>query len=162
MGNVFSGLFFFLLGYGLKDKEKSYALIIVAVVVFLIFIIGHCTRLIDFPYLYMHANSMYNGNYLLFYPMAVAGIIISNNLFRKIYAKNLYSFIILEYIGRNSMNIYVTHWILLVLVSFIAKSLFHIESAAILFYCFLGASIIFLPIICYFMNKIGEQNKMVK
>jgi fucose 4-O-acetylase-like acetyltransferase len=110
----------------------------------------------------MYANTMYKGNYILFYPMAIAGIIVTNNMFRIIYANSNYRFIILEYIGRNSMNIYVTHWILFVLVSFIAKSLLHIESAAILFYCFLAASIIFLPIICYFMNKIGKQNKMAK
>ena len=151
MGNVFSGLFFFLLGYWLKGKEESTKLIILSAFIILVFIIAHFTKLIDFPYLYMHANKMYSGNYLLFFLMAVAGIIVTNNLFRICYTR--FRLKILEYIGRNSMNFYVTHWILFVLVSFIAKNLFHVESDGINFLLLLGASILFLPIISNFINK---------
>lgn len=151
MGNVFSGLFFFLLGYWIKGKEDTTLLIILSTCIILIFIIAHFTGLIDFPYLYMHANKMYYGNYVLFFPMAVAGIVVTNNLFRICYTR--YCLKILEYIGRNSMNIYVTHWILFVLVSFIAKNLLHIESEGIHFLLLLGTSIIFLPVICNFINN---------
>lgn len=151
VGNIFSGLVFFLLGYWLKGKEDTTLLMIFPAFILLFFIIAHFTGLIDFPYLYMHANKMYNGNYVLFFLMAVAGIVVTNNLFKICYTR--FSIKILEYIGRNSMNIYVTHWILFVLVSFIAKNLLHVESDGIHFLLLLGTSIIFLPIICNFLNK---------
>lgn len=151
VGNIFSGLFFFLLGYWLKGKEDTTLLIILPAFIMLVFIIAHFTGLIDFPYLYMHANKMYNGNYVLFFIMAVAGIVVTNNLFKISYTS--FSIKILEYIGRNSMNIYVTHWILFVLVSFIAKNLLHVESDGIHFLMLLGTSIIFLPVICNFINN---------
>ena len=106
-----------------------------------------------FPYLYMHANDMNCGNYLLFYPMALAGIIMTNNIFRilcdriKIRA--------LEYIGRNSMVFYVTHWIVFTIVLFATKYYFNIESPFEQFCILLGASIVLLPAICHFMNKKG-------
>jgi len=157
MGNVFSGLFFFLLGYWLKGKDDTTILILLSAFILLVYIIAHFTGIIDFPYLYMHANKMYIGNYVLFYPMAVAGIVATNYLFRICYTR--FSLKILEYIGRNSMNIYVTHWILFVLVSFIAKNLLHVESDGIHFILLLGTSIIFLPIICNFINKITHTTK---
>lgn len=150
-GNVFSGLFFFLLGYWLKNKEEAMAIILLSAFIMLAFIIAHFTRLIDFPYLYMHANKMSSGSYVLFFPMATAGIVVINYLFRICYTR--YSLNIFEFIGRNSMIIYVTHWILFVLVSFIAKNLFHVESNGIHFLMLLGASIVFLPTICILQTK---------
>ena len=162
-GNIFSGMFFFLMGYWLKDKEDNSKLFLTSIIVFgsvLLAYIGGLTM--DFPYLYMHANKMYRGDYVLFYPMALAGIIMTNNVFRIV--SKYVRFQILGYIGRNSMNFYVTHWILFVAVSFIAKSTFHIDSSFLLFILLLCSSVVFLPLISksidtlkannYYLNKI--------
>lgn len=145
-GNVFSGMCFFLLGYWLKDKEKNRRLVLSSIFFFVLVVSAYCLEWInDFPYLYMHANTMYNGNYILFYPTAIAGIIIINNLFRLLckYVR----FRILEYIGVNSMDYYTTHWILFVVVTFIVKFVFNIKDPFMLFIVLLCASISILPLI---------------
>ncbi len=145
-GNVFAGLCFFFLGYWLKETEQKRWVFIVSILVFGLVLCAYLFGLTDdFPYLYMHANKMYRGNYLLFFPMAVAGIIITNNIFR-ILCKHI-RFRILGYVGFNSMNFYVTHWILFTIVVFVSKTVFRIEEPLYLFWILVGSSIIFLPLI---------------
>lgn len=156
-GNIFSGLFFFLMGYWLKNKEDNPKLFLTSIIVFgcvlLAYLVGW---IIDFPYLYMHANKMYRGDYVLFYPMALAGIIVTNNVFR-IVSKHV-RFKILGYIGRNSMNFYVTHWILFVVVTFVAKTVCRIDSSSLLFILLLCSSIIFLPLISRSIDTLKLRN----
>ena len=99
----------------------------------------------DYCTVYVWLSARYGGRSFSwwFYPITAAIIIVTNNLFIILFTNSILVYIILESICRNSMNIYLSHWILFVLVSFIIKSLLHIESAAIQFYCFLAASIIF-------------------
>ena len=157
-GNHFSGLCFFLLGYWLKDKEQNKLLFLISTVIYVLVVFAFFADVIDgFPYLYMHANKMYCGSYLLFYLMALAGIIMTNNVFR-ILSKHV-RFNILEFIGRNSMNFYVTHWILIVLVTFMSKSVFRVNSSAILFWALLCSSIIFLPLISKSIDSLKLHNK---
>lgn len=157
-GNIFSGMFFFLMGYWLKDKEDNSKLFLTSIIVFGCVILSCLIGwIMDFPYLYMHANKMYRGDYVLFYPMALAGIIMTNNVFR-IVSKHV-RFHILGYIGRNSMNFYVTHWMLLVVVSFFAETIFGIDSSGLLFLLLLSSSIIFLPLISNSIDLLKLHNK---
>lgn len=95
------------------------------------------------------------GSYLLFYPTALAGIIMTNGIFK--YLCKFVEFRILEYIGVNAMNFYVTHWILFVFVIFIAKHFFNIDSPVIIFTILLGASILLLPIISEILNALKAK-----
>lgn len=154
-GNVFSGTCFFLLGYWLKGKENNKILFVISILFFALVFLAYCLGwLSDFPYLYMHANRMYRGNYLLFFPTALAGIIMTNNLFR-ILCKRV-RFRVLEYIGKNSMTFYTTHWILFIVVSFVAKYFFNLETPIILFFILIGSSIIFLPLINVFIKSLKK------
>lgn len=153
-GNFFSGMCFFLLGYWLKKKEKKNFIFLFAFLFYGLVICAYFGGWIkDFPYLYMHANRMYKGNYLLFYPMALAGIILTNNIVYRLC--NYMKFSVLNYIGRNSMTFYTTHWILFTFVTFIAKYLFDVNEPVILFLILLISGIIFLPMI----NKIINYRK---
>ena len=158
-GNVFSGLCFFLLGYWLKEKENNRWIFATSTFFFVLIICAYSFKWIDdFPYLYMHANSMYNGNYLLFYPTALAGIIMTNNFFNFLYKR--WSSRLLEYIGVNAMTLYTTHWILLVVVLFVATFLFEIKEPVRLFEILLIACIIFLPLITEIVNyTYNKQSK---
>ena len=100
---------------------------------------------------------MNSGNYLLFYPTALAGIIMCNHGMRILYKyKDL---CVLEYIGRNSMYLYVTHWILFTMVSFVSKFFFHVDLPLILFVILLCSSVLFLPIIIKLIEIV--KNKYV-
>ena len=157
LGNIFSGMFFFLMGYYLKDKEDNIELFLTSIIVFGCVLLAYFVGwIMDFPYLYMHANKMYRGDYVLFYPMALAGIIMTNNVFR-IVCKYV-RFYILGYIGRKSMYFYVTHWILFIAVVFIAKSIFHIGSAFHLFIILLCSSVVFLPLISRSIDALKSSN----
>ena len=155
-GNAFSGLCFFLLGYWLKNKESNSWLFVFSTVSYGLVVAAYFVGWIDdFPYLYMHANKMYNGNYLLFYPTAIAGIIMVNNFFRLLCKR--VKFCALEYIGLNSMTFYTTHWILFVLVTFVTKYIFHVQKPYVLFTVLLCASIILLPVLIETINCIRNK-----
>lgn len=148
------------MGYWLKNKESNRWLFVLSTVFFGLVVAVYCLGWIDdFPYLYMHANKMYNGNYLLFYPTAIAGIIMINNVFR-ILCKRV-RFRPLEYIGLNSITFYTTHWILFVLVSFVTKHIFHVQNQYVLFTVLLCASTILLPGIVEIIN-IVRYKKQIK
>lgn len=157
-GNVFSGMCFFLWGYWLNDKESNRVIFFLSAL-FYTFVIIACFMewISDFPYLYMHANKMHKGNYLLFFPTALAGIIIINNLFR-ILCKYI-KFRVLEYIGKNSMTFYTTHWILLVIITFGANYFFNLNESHIIFLVLLVASVMLLPLISEFIKSLKIQRK---
>ncbi len=143
-GNLFSGTCFFMLGYWIKDREGNRLLFSLSSLTYCMVLIASTAGWIDeFPYLYMHANKMVSGNYLLFYPTALAGIIMTNNIFR-ILCEHV-KFRVLSYIGVNSMYFYVIHWILFTVVLFVAKYYFNIQSPFEQFILLLGSSIVLLP-----------------
>ena len=156
IGNILSGLCFFLLGYWLRDKEKRTRLFIISVLVYFSIVFASSANLIDgFPYLYMHANKMYSGNYLLFFPMALAGIIMTNNVFR--YLCKHMNIRIFEYVGQNSMNFYVTHWILFTIVVFVAKYFFDIVHQTSLMLLLVVTSVVILPLLSMLINSLKTK-----
>lgn len=158
-GNIFSGLFFFLFGYLLKNKESNKVIFGISGLVYVI-IVGVCflgySR--GLPLLYMLANKMLSGNYLLFFPMALASIIIINNVFRFIEKRGwLKCFFYFEFFGKNSMNIYITHWILLTFALYIIKSVFTIEQSYIQIIILVCVSLVCLPFISIIINLLKAK-----
>ena len=150
-GNFFSGLCFFLLGYWFKDKEQKKTTLFLSTLFYFGVIGAFYIGKIGFPVLYMHANKMFSGNYILFYPFALAEIVMINNIFH--YLCKHIKFNILEYVGQNAMYYYVTHWILLILIAFIAKVVFHIERPLYLLIMLSVTCLIFLPFIICFIKS---------
>lgn len=158
-GNVFSGMCFFLLGYCLKEKEKNVYIFVLSTITYgFVFFAYYFGWINKFPYLHMHANNMYSGNYLLFFPVALSGIIMTNNIFR-ILCKFM-RFRVLEYIGSNSIHFYVTHWILLSLLVFVSSFFLKISSSKILFIILIGASILLLPIINEIIKYLRTKDRL--
>lgn len=150
LGNVFSGFCFFSLGNYLKDFEKKFWVLAIGGLVYGFAVVAYLSGLFEFPYLYMHKNVMHNGNYLLFYPIALSGIIVTNNLFRKVY--DYWKFPVLSYVGRNAMNFYVTHWIVLVVAQFVFSYQLKIQSPKFLCLLYALSCVVVLPIINYLIN----------
>ena len=160
-GNIFTGLFFFLMGYILKRIERDKSVLIISLITYVFIVCAFYLGLLgEIPYLYMLANRMISGHFLLFFPMALAGIILVNNTFRiveEIWGLRLFSYA--EYIGKHSMNVYVTHWILLTLVLFVIKSLFTIDQLYLQFSILVITSLICLPIISMIIDRIKSKNE---
>lgn len=109
LANASSGLVFFTIGHMLKEKQFMKHIIIACLLIYILIAI-FCPSIVD-----MYGNKTSSGVYILWYPFSLAGIIIMNNLV-KITPLNLYKtliFRIIQNIGKNSMNYYVTHWVLL-------------------------------------------------
>lgn len=157
IGNVFSGMCFFLLGYWLKDKEGNSVIFVISIITYGLILCAYWGSWIDdFPFLYMHANRMYYGNFFLFLLMASAGIIMTNNIF-KIVTEHI-RLRLLEYIGKNAMNIYVTHWILFTMVIFVTKYCFNVNMRLLHVAILLLSSILFLPILNNIIKTLKTKN----
>lgn len=160
IGNIFSGLCFFSLGYWLNNKITPKVFIISALV-FGGILVAYFLKWIEIPFLYMHANKMNSGNYILFYPFALAGIITINRLFEILTFKTKLKYRILGYIGRNSMFFYVAHWILLTIVRFVAKYYFHVESPQPLFFILMVSCIVLLPFVSYVLSIQSKKQSII-
>lgn len=97
------GLVFYCLGdvFSIKQFEKKYfTMSCLIVIAFLV------TR---FPYVVMRSNKLIYGDYLLWFLYSFCACIVVNNVFKMIKKQNR----ILLYMGKNAMNIYLTHWIVI-------------------------------------------------
>lgn len=108
IANSFSGLFFYVSGYYLKEYQykKPVALIsiFVAVIIYICF-----PSMVD-----MRSNHILSGNYVMWLLYSISGIITINNFFK--YFKLHVLGKILVFVGRNSMTFYVLHWIVMTIV----------------------------------------------
>lgn len=149
---------FFLLGYWLKDKEGNSVIFVISIITYGLILCAYWGGWIDrFPFLYMHANRMYYGNFFLFLLMALAGIIMTNNIF-KIMTEYI-GFRLLEYVGKNAMNIYVTHWILFTVVTFVSRYCFNVNMPLLHVAILLLSSILFLPIINNIIKTLKTKSR---
>lgn len=162
-GNFFTGLFFFIVGYILKNKESNIVVIITSMIVYIIIVGAYLLGLSkNIPYLYLFKNQMIAGNYLLFFPFAIACIILTNNVFRFIEKRwGLGIFIYAEYIGKHSMNVYITHWILLTIVLYLIKNIFDVEQFYIQFIILVSTSLICLPIVSMGIVKLKTKYELL-
>ena len=121
IANSATGLCFFSTGYWIKDKESNIWLIIVAFVSLCFSII-----LLHSPYVDIRLNicpyDRSGYDYLLWFPASLSGIVVFNAVCRMSY--KFYSFPILRYIGRNAVILYVSHYVILYLITEIFKKYF--------------------------------------
>lgn len=113
--NGAAGLSFFTLGYAFRDNDNKWLRLLGLIVYFICCFIG-------FPVVDMLDNSLRSGNYLLWIPITFCCILAFNFLCKLLYKYSshqilkLLSFI--EWIGNNAMPFYVTHFIIVEIVSF--------------------------------------------
>lgn len=145
IANGASGLAFFALGYGMRDYEHKWWIIVPCVLVYVI-----CC-FIGFPLVDMMFNKLLAGNYLLWLPVAFCGIITFNALCRFIY--RFIRIKLIEIAGQNAMNIYVTHILIVLTCTFILEYFDLSRLFPYTIWILLGSYVLCLPICCYLLNR---------
>lgn len=130
--NTLAGLFFYLMGYILKNIQFNKLLFVTAIIFYCLSFI-YCPSYVD-----MRSNSIIHGNYYIWIINSIMGIILINNLFKQLYPIRLFT-----YIGKNSMTYYVTHWLILYSINIFYTPKERYKEVCIM----LIASIIILPIL---------------
>ena len=97
---------FLVMGAILREKQYNRRLFIIAMVSYLAIEI-FCLSTVD-----IHGNEIVQGHYFLWWISSLSGIIVINNIFKFI---NLRFLVV---IGRNSMEYYVWHWIIMLALLF--------------------------------------------
>lgn len=148
LGNISLGLFFFGIGYLLKDYQYNRIMVIVATVVYIVFFVFFPSN-VDF-----RANLLTSGNYSGYVITAVLAIIILNNLFKVVPFLCIRS---LVHIGEHSMVYYLCHWPLITLcIGFIR----HWSSQSNLVLCIISITIclVCLPL----LDKVFQIERIKK
>lgn len=109
--NVCSGLAFFSMGYVFRKIQFLTPVSIIAIIAYLLFVVFEISSVDMFP------NTLVRGNYLLWIVFSFVGCIAFNSIFEKI----PYRFKLLSFVGKNSMVLYVTHFIILRLYEVITE-----------------------------------------
>ena len=103
MANICSGMAFYSIGHFIKDYQYNNRLVWMSLFGYILAI------LYGWNYIDMRTNIAQRGNYLLWIPTALAGIILVNTIVKRI-GENAF----LSYIGKNAISFYVMHWIILI------------------------------------------------
>ena len=147
--NFFAGMAFFTFGYWFNDKEHKWFVFATAVLVYALCCI------IGYPSVYFHHNTASDSfTYLLYFPASVAGIIILNNLCHWISPYFKYS--LFRWIGQNAMNLYVTHWIVLVLLRLVILDVCQLQNTTLIFWIYVGTMVLTLPLLNKLINHIKQ------
>lgn len=150
--NIPLGTTFFAIGYKLRTISESTAMLISAILLLLSnFAFG--VSYVDF-----RTNSLIEGYYMHFILASVAGVIMTNYVIQLIIERFrfLHKYIIfIARMGSDSMNFYVTHWLVIYSVSIVYKDLLHGKSNDIFFWLLIAANISILP----FINRILKKEK---
>ena len=148
--NIAAGLAFYALGYWMRDRENTRWIVLAC----LAFYIACC--IIGYPGIYFHHNTCSSWTtYLLYYPASLAGIVLLDNLCKWFSPHIKYS--LFRWIGQNAMNIYVTHWIILVLLRLLVLDLFDVQNDTLRFGIYITTMIITLPGLNWLINKFKMQ-----
>ena len=144
IANTCSGLFFFCVGYFMREWQYNKVIVAVAAAVFVLFTI------IGLPTMDFHANRLYHGNYGIFLLCSICGIIVLNNICLPFkYSKGLFAAI-----GRDAMNYYIIHGLLILITNAVVTRMFgwsgEWQNVVI---CF-GSCVVFLPMINHLMKLI--------
>ena len=137
LASIPAGLLFYLMGYNLKEVQYN------KVIVFLSFTIYLFAGLCGWIIVDMHWNLSNRGSYYLWIPTSLAGIILINNIFSHLPI----NVSILDWIGKNAMCFFVTHWLIIELVLFVFKDLLAVTNMWILFFMLITFEIILLPLV---------------
>lgn len=103
LSNVLSGMFFYTMGCLLRQKQYSKMILLTSIIIYLI------VGIICYTQVDMRSNRVSEGEYALWPLFSLSGIIILNNIFKLANVKVA----CLVYIGKNSMDFYVTHWLII-------------------------------------------------
>lgn len=142
LASVPAGVVFYLLGNKLKNVIHDRFVVIISAVIY----IG-CAfwgwNLID-----MHWNICVSGHYYLWIPTSLAGIILINDIFR-----NLPNIRLLEWLGKHSMEIFVTHTLVLEVAISIFKGVMGIRNIEHLALIFIISEILTLPLLIRILSN---------
>ena len=142
---TFTGLFFYSIGYLLRDKQNVEYVALGSLVVMLAFWIFGVSAV------NMKDNNLLLGYYPLWFLFSVAGCMAINYLMKI----SPYSFPILRWVGVNSLVIYCTHWVLLDIERFvIGDGIGHIKADCYTLFCI--TMMLEMFIVC-FVNKINVR-----
>ena len=122
---------FLVMGVFLRELQYDRRVFVVALVSFLAIKI-FCLSTVD-----IHGNELTQGHYLLWWIASLSGIVVINNIFKFL------NFRFLAVIGRNSMEYYVWHWIIMLALLF-ACYLIGIVHTIWLFGIVWGGEIVFI------------------
>ena len=145
VANGASGLAFFVLGYGLSKNENKWWLALPCIAVYILCCIW------GFPMVDMMFNKLLAGNYLLWMPVAICGIVTYNALCRLVY--RYISIKPMEIVGQNAMPIYITHILIALTCTFLLEYFDMEHLMPYTLWIILGGYVIFLPIFCYLFNR---------
>ena len=145
VANGASGLAFFALGYGLRNYEIKWWIVVPCILVYIL-----CC-FVGFPMVDMIFNKLLAGEYLLWIPVAFCGIVTFNALCRFIYKHVRIRPI--EIAGQNAMNIYVTHILIVLTCTFLLEYFNLSQLYPYATWILLASYVLFLPIFCYLLNR---------
>lgn len=141
IANSCTGLYFYVIGREMKVLNNAGGLISNGIVI-LAYV---CILFFAMPLVDMRVNSLVQGNYLLWFVYAPCACYAINLLVKHIH----YSFPILSWIGKNSMVLYVTHWLIFLIISIILLGLGVEVKPNTYFILLFSAFVIFEPLLVY-------------
>lgn len=137
--NFFPAMFFYGLGFYMKDKQFNLMTFVLAFVIYIISFIWPST--IDF-----RTNAPIRGNALLWYIYAAAGIMVFNYICKKIN----FSICFVTKIGQNSMWWFLAHWPILNLSNILYGNIYKLEGWGLImaeFMTIISILILFRPLV---------------
>ena len=143
IANGASGYAFFVLGYGLREYESKWWIIMPSLCIYLLCCV------VGFPMVDMMFNKLIAGNYLLWMPVALCGIVTFNTVCR--FISKYISIKPLELVGQYAMPIYVMHILVVLTIQFVIYY-FKIEILySYMLWLFLAGYVLFLPLSCRYI-----------
>jgi len=115
LSTVVMGIFYFWFGYIFKKYEYKNSYIVISLILYLFFVLS------NYNYLDFRSNTLISGNYFVCILASCTGLIFFIQIAKKI---NVLKF--LNYIGKNSLIYFVSHWIIILFIINIVK-LFNFE-----------------------------------
>lgn len=152
-GNICSGLFFYATGVFImkNNYQNNSRVFAISVVIFCVM------AFLGNPAVVMRTNELLDGAYLLWLVYSIAGCIFINKLMSFIPCRNL-----LEWIGKNSMPIYLTHWIVIELFNMFVHDILEFELTGVQrFAILLCVMVIVEPVIVWLLKSTRLRILMV-
>lgn len=109
LGNITIGLAVFGFGHLMRQPQYETAIFALAGIAYMTILLT-VQGTLDF-----RINMPHNGNYLIVVLFALSGCVVINNIFKRM----SFSLKLFEWIGKRSMNFYVTHWLVLLTCSIV-------------------------------------------
>lgn len=143
--NICSGIFFFALGHFINNKRP-----IIPQCIYIILLIIYISIIILYPsQVLMYNNYLVKGSYLLWFLFSICGIL----LFILCCKTYLYKSNLLCRIGQDSLGYYISHAIIINLITLLNTYLLHIKPSYFLFTLYLSSCIVLLPLIVCYLKK---------